>query len=131
MALGRWHHPSSSTVCTTVGIRVPIEFHNLANQTMTTMQTLPPAFRPSIPPPNSYAFPAATPFNNSPKFIGSKGLRVTLRHSIISPRVSNSRYSPQIAETLSDVSIFTASGEPIMFSDLWDQNQVSIPSIYM
>ncbi|WVZ23015.1 hypothetical protein V8G54_001559 [Vigna mungo] len=103
--------------------RVAIEFHNLANQTMATLQSLSPAFRPSIPAPNSHAFPAATPFNSSPKFVGSKGLSISLRHSIISTRVSNFEYSPQIAETLGDVSIFTASGEPVRFSDLWDQNQ--------
>ncbi|QCD81562.1 thioredoxin-like protein AAED1, chloroplastic [Vigna unguiculata] len=90
---------------------------------MATLQSLPPAFRPSIPAPNSHSFPAATPLNYSPKFIGSKGLSVGFRHSIISPRVSNAQYSPQIAETLSDVSIFTASGEPVRFSDLWDQKQ--------
>ncbi|XP_014509878.1 thioredoxin-like protein AAED1, chloroplastic [Vigna radiata var. radiata] len=90
---------------------------------MATLQSLSPAFRPSIPAPNSHAFPAATLFNSSPKFICSNGLSVSLRHSIISPRVSNSQYSPQIAETLGDVSIFTASGESVRFSDLWDQNQ--------
>jgi len=98
---------------------------------MATLQSLPPAFRPSIPAPNSHSFPAATPLNYSPKFIGSKGLSVGFRHSIISPRVSNAQYSPQIAETLSDVSIFTASGEPVRFSDLWDQKQVSLPYICM
>nr|KYP38421.1 hypothetical protein KK1_040333 [Cajanus cajan] len=88
---------------------------------MATLQSLRPSFRPtSISPSNSYTFPA-TPFNYSPKLIASKGVTVTLRHSIISPRVSNSHYSPQIAESLGEVSIFTAAGEPVRFSDLWDQ----------
>nr|KYP53131.1 hypothetical protein KK1_024953 [Cajanus cajan] len=86
------------------------------------MATLRPSFRPLIPPSNSHTFPA-TPFNCSPKLIASKGASVTLRHSIISPRVSNSQYSPQIAENLIDVSILTAAGEPVRFSDLWDQNE--------
>ncbi|TKY55590.1 Thioredoxin protein AAED1 [Spatholobus suberectus] len=89
---------------------------------MATLQSLRPSFRPSIPAPNSHTFPA-TPFNYSPKLIGSKVVSVTLRHSIISPRVSNSQYSPQIAENLGDVSIFTAAGEPVRFNVLWDQNQ--------
>nr|ACU18761.1 unknown [Glycine max] len=91
---------------------------------MATLQSLRPSFRPSIPSPNSHTFPA-TPFNYSPKSIGSKGGSVTVRHSIVSPRVSvsNSEYSTQIAENLSDVTIFTATGEPVRFSDLWDQSQ--------
>lgn len=98
---------------------------------MATLQSLPPSFRPSIPPPNSHSFPA-TPFNYSPKLIASKGVSVTLRNSITSPRVSvsNSEYSPQIAENLGDVTIFTAAGEPVRFSDLWDQSQVNIPHIH-
>ncbi|TKY55592.1 Thioredoxin protein AAED1 [Spatholobus suberectus] len=89
---------------------------------MATLQSLRPSFCPSIPPPNSRTFPP-TPFIYSPKLIGSKGVSVALRHSIISPRVSNSQYSPQIAENLGDVSIFTAAGEPVRFNYLWDQNQ--------
>ncbi|KAH1202417.1 hypothetical protein GmHk_17G048892 [Glycine max] len=91
---------------------------------MATLQSLRPSFRPSIPSPNSHTFPA-TPFNYSPKSIGSKGGSVTVRHSIVSPRVSvsNSEYSTQIAENLGDVTIFTATGEPVRFSDLWDQSQ--------
>ncbi|KAL2962606.1 hypothetical protein AAZX31_17G153500 [Glycine max] len=95
---------------------------------MATLQSLRPSFRPSIPSPNSHTFPA-TPFNYSPKSIGSKGGSVTVRHSIVSPRVSvsNSEYSTQIAENLGDVTIFTATGEPVRFSDLWDQSQLPFP----
>ncbi|RDX89440.1 Thioredoxin-like protein AAED1, chloroplastic [Mucuna pruriens] len=89
---------------------------------MATLQSLRPSFRPSIPPPIFHTFPP-TLFNYSPKLIGSKPVTVTLRHSIISPRVSNSQYSPQIADILGDVSIFTAAGQPVRFNDLWDQNQ--------
>ncbi|KAH1202415.1 Thioredoxin-like protein AAED1, chloroplastic [Glycine max] len=115
-------------------MEVPLDrgFNNLANHAMATLQSLPPSFRPSIPPPNSHSFPA-TPFNYSPKLIASKGVSVTLRNSITSPRVSvsNSEYSPQIAENLGDVTIFTAAGEPVRFSDLWDQNQgVAVVAIW-
>ncbi|KAK7386346.1 hypothetical protein VNO78_26523 [Psophocarpus tetragonolobus] len=89
---------------------------------MATLQSVRPSFRPSIPPSNSHTFPAP-PFNYSPKLIGSNIASVTLRHSVISPRASYSEYSPQIAENLFDVSIFTAAGEPVKFTHLWDQNQ--------
>ncbi|XP_028764244.1 uncharacterized protein LOC114752636 isoform X2 [Neltuma alba] len=38
-------------------------------------------------------------------------------------RASTSQYSANIAEDVGDVSIFTAAGEPVMFKDLWDQNE--------
>ncbi|KAL2322873.1 hypothetical protein Fmac_027252 [Flemingia macrophylla] len=75
-----------------------------------------------LPSSNYHAFPV-TPFNHSPTFISSKGLSLTLRRSLLSPRLSNSQYTPQIADNLADVSIFTAAGEPVRFNDLWDQNQ--------
>ncbi|XP_027346679.1 thioredoxin-like protein AAED1, chloroplastic [Abrus precatorius] len=87
---------------------------------MSTLQSLRPSFHPSISPPNSHTFPFA-PVNYSPKSMGSKV--VTLRHSAITPRASNSEYTPAHAENLGDVSIFTASGEPVLFKDLWDQSQ--------
>ncbi|KAK7821623.1 hypothetical protein CFP56_037568 [Quercus suber] len=36
---------------------------------------------------------------------------------------STSPFSPNIADTLGDVIIFTAAGDPVFFKDLWDQNQ--------
>ncbi|KAK7330929.1 hypothetical protein VNO77_25135 [Canavalia gladiata] len=115
-------HSSATTSTSLEGSSsFPIEFNTLAFQAMATLQSVRSFFHPSISPPNSYTFPAS-PVNYSPKLMGSKGV-VSLRHSIISPRVSNSQYSPAIAETLGDVSIFTASGEPVKFKDLWDQNQ--------
>ncbi|KAK7346872.1 hypothetical protein VNO80_21395 [Phaseolus coccineus] len=92
---------------------------------MTTLRSLRPSF-PSLPSsfshPIFHTFPS-TPCNYSPKFIASKGFRITPRHSTISPKAFNSQYSPQIADSLNDVSIFTAAGEPVRFNDLWDQNQ--------
>uniref|UniRef100_A0A7N2M0C5 Uncharacterized protein n=1 Tax=Quercus lobata TaxID=97700 RepID=A0A7N2M0C5_QUELO len=38
-------------------------------------------------------------------------------------RASTSPFSPNIADTLGDVNIFTAAGDPVFFKDLWDQNQ--------
>nr|POE61714.1 hypothetical protein CFP56_54826 [Quercus suber] len=39
---------------------------------------------------------------------------------------STSPFSPNIADTLGDVIIFTAAGDPVFFKDLWDQNQVCV-----
>ncbi|KAJ1383628.1 Thioredoxin-like superfamily [Sesbania bispinosa] len=89
-----------------------------------TLHSLRAHFHPSISvsPPNSHLFPAAT-VNFSPKLMASKGSFVVTRKHSIYARASNFQYSPTIAETLGDVSIFTAAGEPVMFKDLWDQNQ--------
>ena len=35
-------------------------------------------------------------------------------------------FSPNIADTLSDVNIFTATSDFVFFKDLWDQNQVCV-----
>jgi len=93
---------------------------------MATFQFLRPSLPSSLSHPIFHTFPS-TPCNYFPKFIASKGISVTPRHCTISPRAFNSQYSPQIADSLNDVSIFTAAGEPVRFNDLWDQNQVSIP----
>ncbi|KAJ6971480.1 thioredoxin-like protein AAED1 [Populus alba x Populus x berolinensis] len=36
---------------------------------------------------------------------------------------SASSFSADIGGVLSDVSIFTTAGQPVMFKDLWDQNE--------
>ena len=41
-------------------------------------------------------------------------------------RSSTSPFSPNIADTLGDVNIFTAAGDPVFFKDLWDQSQVCV-----
>ncbi|XP_056171591.1 thioredoxin-like protein AAED1, chloroplastic isoform X2 [Syzygium oleosum] len=38
-------------------------------------------------------------------------------------RASASGISPDISDVLGDVRIFTAAGEPVLFKDLWDQNE--------
>ncbi|XP_061359056.1 uncharacterized protein LOC133303195 [Gastrolobium bilobum] len=87
---------------------------------MATLQSLRPSFHPRISPPNSHTIPTAT-IKYSPKLMGTKSF--TLKRSVISARASSSQYSPRTAEDLGDVSIFTATGEPVMFKDLWDQKQ--------
>jgi hypothetical protein len=42
---------------------------------------------------------------------------------------SASSFSADIGGVLSDVSIFTTAGQPVMFKDLWDQNEVLIVSL--
>ncbi|PNX61309.1 hypothetical protein L195_g052386 [Trifolium pratense] len=92
----------------------------------TTLQSLRFPFHPSITPPNSHTFPATT-LHYSPKSITFKdSFLVTRNKRGFSSNASSSQYSPTVAENLGDVSIFTAAGEPVMFKDLWDQNQVSM-----
>lgn len=44
--------------------------------------------------------------------------------SVVAKASATSAYGPEIGEVLGDVRIFTAAGEPILFKDLWDQNEV-------
>ncbi|KAI9089035.1 hypothetical protein K1719_029314 [Acacia pycnantha] len=74
----------------------------------------PPCF--SISTPNSHA-PAFFSEKRGSAAIGGKA-RLVARAS-----ASTSLYSPNIAQDLGDVTIFTAAGEPVMFKDLWDQNE--------
>ncbi|CAJ2635239.1 unnamed protein product [Trifolium pratense] len=93
----------------------------------TTLQSLRFPFHPSITPPNSHTFPATT-LHYSPKSITFKdSFLVTRNKRGFSSNASSSQYSPTVAENLGDVSIFTAAGEPVMFKDLWDQNQLPFP----
>lgn len=50
---------------------------------------------------------------------------VGLRRHVVA-RAAVSDIGPSIGEILGDVSIFTAAGEPVLFKDLWDQNEVKI-----
>lgn len=43
---------------------------------------------------------------------------------------SASGISPDVSDVLGDVRIFTAAGEPVLFKDLWDQNEVSLRSSF-
>ncbi|KAK2981216.1 hypothetical protein RJ640_030605 [Escallonia rubra] len=45
------------------------------------------------------------------------------RYSIVAKASSATDFSQNIGDILGDVSIFTASGEPVVFKDLWDQNE--------
>lgn len=83
---------------------------------------------PRISPPISHTFSSIATINPSKSMASnSKGLfAVTHKKNSVSTRASISQYSPTIAEDLGDVSIFSASGVPVMFKDLWDQNEVSV-----
>ncbi|KAK3021925.1 hypothetical protein RJ639_045219 [Escallonia herrerae] len=45
------------------------------------------------------------------------------RYSIVAKASSATDFSQNIGDILGNVSIFTASGEPVVFQDLWDQNE--------
>ncbi|RVX23801.1 hypothetical protein CK203_000731 [Vitis vinifera] len=45
------------------------------------------------------------------------------RHSLLVRASSTSDFNPDIGEILGEVSVFTASGESVLFKDLWDQKE--------
>ncbi|KAF7828595.1 thioredoxin-like protein AAED1, chloroplastic [Senna tora] len=80
-------------------------------------------FRPCVPcvvSSQSHCFSISTP-----NFSNKRGCAVVGAYgkARFIARASSSPYSPNIAEDLGDISIFTAAGEPVMFKDLWDQNE--------
>ncbi|XP_058765273.1 thioredoxin-like protein AAED1, chloroplastic [Vicia villosa] len=88
-----------------------------------TLQSPRLPFHPSIKPLNSYTFPIST-VHYSPKSSTFKGSFVLTRNKpVLSSKASSSQYSSTVTENLGDISIFTAAGEPVMFKDLWDQEQ--------
>ncbi|KAI5417872.1 thioredoxin-like protein AAED1, chloroplastic [Lathyrus oleraceus] len=90
----------------------------------TTLQSPRFPFLPSITPLNSHPFPIST-VHFSPKSNTFKASFVAVARNkpVSSSKASNSQYSPTVTENLGDISIFTAAGEPVMFKDLWDQEQ--------
>ncbi|KAK1433164.1 hypothetical protein QVD17_10070 [Tagetes erecta] len=50
-------------------------------------------------------------------------LNRTNRISLVPKASSTATVSPEVIDSLADVSIFTASGDSVMFNDLWDQSQ--------
>lgn len=91
-----------------------------------TLQSLRLPLYPSIIPLNSYTFPTST-VHYSPKLTTFKGSFVVTRNKpVLSSKASSSQYSSTVTENLGDISIFTAAGEPVMFEDLWDQEQVTM-----
>lgn len=48
--------------------------------------------------------------------------------SLVAKASSTTAYPQDIADVLADVTIFTATGQPVKFHDLWDQNEVRIAS---
>ncbi|XP_030516730.2 thioredoxin-like protein AAED1, chloroplastic [Rhodamnia argentea] len=57
--------------------------------------------------------------------VRSRGLasRSDMVQSRVVARASASEIGPDISDVLGDVRIFTAAGEPVLFRDLWDQNE--------
>jgi hypothetical protein len=101
-----------------------------------TFQTLRP--RPALPsrfpssstsPPNSHASSTSSvSFYSYPKSTNSRITTTTTRSrtSRLVVRASTSPVSPNISEILGDATIFTATGDPVMFKDLWDQTEVCL-----
>ncbi|KAK9990827.1 hypothetical protein SO802_025812 [Lithocarpus litseifolius] len=99
---------------------------------LTTLQNLPPSAPPSkfslTSPPSSNASSTSTVTfsyypTKSANSVSVSNTTSTSRRSSLVVRASTSPFSPNIADTLGDVNIFTAAGDPVFFKDLWDQNQ--------
>lgn len=58
-------------------------------------------------------------------FQSKKTAGITPRLLVRASSSSSSDFTPTIGEILGEVSIFTTSGEPVLFKDLWDQEEVS------
>ncbi|KAF5749689.1 Thioredoxin superfamily protein [Tripterygium wilfordii] len=76
----------------------------------------------SISPPmsSSLSCTGVSHSNTSSKF-SSNGSSIN-RSRFVS-RATNSEFSANVGDSLGDVTIFTSSGKPAMFKDLWDQNE--------
>ncbi|KAJ4846316.1 hypothetical protein Tsubulata_007460 [Turnera subulata] len=72
--------------------------------------------------PNQFGCTAYNPAKPAPTSTPTLTLTTTRRSRLVMG-ASASSFAPDISETLGDVTIFTASGEPVMFKDLWDQNE--------
>eukprot|EP00261_Vitis_vinifera_P017432 XP_010647123.1 PREDICTED: thioredoxin-like protein AAED1, chloroplastic isoform X1 [Vitis vinifera] len=79
----------------------------------------------SVSSPQSRRFPPRFP--RAPHVKTSLSLKSTeapnIRHSLLVRASSTSDFNPDIGEILGEVSVFTASGESVLFKDLWDQKE--------
>ncbi|XP_076921792.1 thioredoxin-like protein AAED1, chloroplastic [Bidens hawaiensis] len=83
----------------------------------------------------SFSHISSTPSFQSPLSISSQSLlspTTTIRSLNITPNKINrtaaavsstATYSPEVTNILGDVNIFTPSGDPVTFNDLWDQSE--------
>ncbi|KAJ9670440.1 hypothetical protein PVL29_026771 [Vitis rotundifolia] len=79
----------------------------------------------SVSSPQSRRFPPRFP--RAPHVKTSLSFKSTeapnIRHSLLVRASSTSDFNPDIGEILGEVSVFTASGESVLFKDLWDQKE--------
>ncbi|XP_043713992.1 thioredoxin-like protein AAED1, chloroplastic [Telopea speciosissima] len=101
---------------------------HLSAQTLFLRQPLSLSFPPPSYSSMSYLSPSPANFlfwsSNSSSFttLHPANLRYDSRLPFVT-RASSSGFSESIGDILGDVGIFTASGEPVMFKDLWDQKE--------
>ncbi|KAF9668441.1 hypothetical protein SADUNF_Sadunf14G0003900 [Salix dunnii] len=95
------------------------------------MALISPKSLPQVPPPTCLSsakygqfLPVTTtafsPRRTPPTLITTRSAK---KPSRLIMGASASSFSADIGDVLSDVSIFTSAGEPVMFKDLWDQNE--------
>ncbi|XP_010273563.1 PREDICTED: thioredoxin-like protein AAED1, chloroplastic [Nelumbo nucifera] len=84
-----------------------------------------PRFLPSLSPSSSSHYSLTSPLSSTASSVGILSTKLGKERTLplLVARASASGFSGSIGHILGDVSIFTASGEPVMFKDLWDQKE--------
>ncbi|KAL9461209.1 hypothetical protein AB3S75_004248 [Citrus x aurantiifolia] len=76
-----------------------------------------------IPKLTSGVLPISYPKPRTPTISSSKSRNNAISRPRLLVRASATEFPADVGDLLGDFSIFTAAGEPVLFKDLWDQNE--------
>lgn len=76
-----------------------------------------------IPKLTSGVLPISSPKPRTPTISSSKSRNNAISRPRLLVRASATEFPANVGDLLGDFSIFTAAGEPVLFKDLWDQNE--------
>lgn len=76
-----------------------------------------------IPKLTSGFLPISSPKPRTPTISSSKSRNNAISRPRLLVRASATEFPANVGDLLGDFSIFTAAGEPVLFKDLWDQNE--------
>lgn len=76
-----------------------------------------------IPKLTSGVLPISSPKPRTPTISSSKSRNNAISRPGLLVRASATEFPANVGDLLGDFSIFTAAGEPVLFKDLWDQNE--------
>lgn len=76
-----------------------------------------------IPKLTSGVLPISSPKPRTPTISSSKSRNNAISRPRLLVRASATEFPENVGDLLGDFSIFTAAGEPVLFKDLWDQNE--------